>query len=383
MNHAPTTSALLGVYPRLDMTLTRAEGSWLYTDDGRQIGDLYGGHAVCPLGHGHPELNEALSSAHRTLDFFSNSVRLPIQEEAARAVLGGSAHLAHVHFVNSGTEANESAIHIARRKTGRETIVVLENGFAGRTFASLAATGLPAYRKRLGAAPPAHWTRTIRQNDPAAVDAIDEGVAGVLIESVVSLGGMFVPEVSWLQAIERRCREVGALLLFDEVQGGVGRLGTWFGHEQLGVTPDVVTLAKSLGGGFPVGAAVVTPEIGAWATDSELGTTFGGGPMACAMVEATARIIRRDGLMARAREVEARVRSAVSDLPGVEVRGRGALLGVQTPMPAKHVQAALLDRDLLVGTSGQSHTLRLLPAYNIPFDLLDAFGVALREVLHA
>jgi acetylornithine/succinyldiaminopimelate/putrescine aminotransferase len=376
-------SALLGVYPRLPLELVRAEGSWLFTRDGRQIADLYGGHAVCPLGHGHPELTAALSDAHRTLDFFSNSVIMDVQERAARAVLGDSAHLAHVHFVNSGTEANESAIHVARRKTGRETIVCLENGFAGRTFGSLSVTGLSGYRSRLGARPPAHWTRTIRLNDPDALAAIDDTVAGVLLESIVSLGGMFVPDAAWLQAIEARCREVGALLLFDEVQGGIGRTGTWYFHEQVGVRPDAVTLAKSLGGGFPVGAMVVTPEIGRWSTSSELGTTFGGGPMAAAMVETTAAIIRRDGLMARATSLFDRVATGLADVPGVEVRGRGALIGVQTPMPAKDVQEALLRRDLLVGTSGHAHTLRLLPAYNLPFELVDRFVVGLREVLDA
>lgn len=376
-------TALLPVYPRLDLRIVRAAGSDLFTDTGRVIGDLYGGHAVCPLGHGHPELTAALTRAHSTLDFFSNSVLIPGQEEAANAVLGGSKHLAHVHFVNSGTEANESALHIARRKTGRETIVVLEDGFAGRTFGSLSVTGLGGYRKRLGARPPEHWTRTIRLNDPAAVEAIDDTVAGVLIESVVSLGGVRVPDSAWLQVIQARCREVGALFMFDEVQGGVGRLGTWFGHEGMGVQPDVVTLAKSLGSGFPVGACVVTAEIGAWATDGELGTTFGGGPMACAMVETTARLIHEGGLMARVGELYARVEAGLAGIPGVEVRGRGALIGVQTPRPAKDLQMALLQRDLLVGTSGQSHTLRLLPSYNTPFEMVDRFVAATREVLNA
>jgi acetylornithine/succinyldiaminopimelate/putrescine aminotransferase len=376
-------TSLFPVYPRLPITLVRATGSDLFTDTGRRILDLYGGHAVCPLGHGHPELTAALAGAHARLDFFSNSLLMPEQEAAADAVLGGSAHLKHVHFVNSGTEANEAAIHTARRFTGRETIVSLDVGFVGRTFGSLSSTGLAGYRKKLGAQPPAHWHRPIRLNDPAAIEAIDETVAGVLIESVVSLGGVYVPDPAWLAAVAARCAAVGALLIFDEVQGGIGRLGTWFGHEGMGVQPDLVTLAKSLGSGFPVGAMVATARLGAWATDSELGTTFGGGPMAMAMVHTTASIIRRDGLMDRAVAVFARVRDGLAGLPGVEVRGRGCLIGVQTPMAARDLQAALLDRDILVGTSSQPQTLRLLPAYNLPFEHVDACVGAIAEVLRA
>jgi acetylornithine/N-succinyldiaminopimelate aminotransferase len=376
-------TSLLPVYPRLDMRIERARGSELFTDDGRVIADLYGGHAVCPLGHGHEALTAALTSAHATLDFFSNSVRLPWQEEAAAAVIGASAHLRHVHFVNSGTEANESAIHIARRMTGRRTIVALENGFHGRTFGSLSVTGIQSYRKRLGAPAGDDAARFIRLNDPAALEQIDTTTAGVLIESVVSLGGVFLPDAAWIQAVEARCREVGALLLFDEVQGGIGRTGTWFAHEGMGVRPDVVTLAKSLGSGFPVGAAVTTEAIGAWARDGELGTTFGGAPMAAAMVHTTARLIREEGLMARAASLFPRVRDQLAGLTGVEVRGVGALIGVQTPRPASEVQRALLARDLLVGTSSHPHTLRLLPAYNVPFEFIDRFCAVLAEVLDA
>lgn len=376
-------TALLPVYPRLPLELVRAEGDRLFCANGRMLYDLYGGHAVCPLGHGHPELTATLTEAHRTLDFFSNSVLMDVQERAARAVLGGSEHLAHVHFVNSGTEANESALHVARRMTGRETIVALDDGFHGRTMGSLAVTGLGGYRKRLGAKAPESWARFIRLNDPAAVDAIDETVAGVLLESVPSLGGVHMPDPAWLQAIEARCRAVGALLLFDEVQGGIGRLGTWYAHERFQIRPDVVTLAKSLGGGFPVGAMVVTPAIGAWAKDGELGTTFGGGPMACAMVETVARVIRRDGLMARAEEIFARVAEGLADIEGVEVRGAGCLIGVQTPRPASQVRDALLVYDVLVGTSSHPYSLRLLPSYTLSWEALDRFIQAFHEVMHA
>lgn len=377
-----STSHLFPVYPRLDLDLVRAQGTRLFTADGREIVDLYGAHAVCPLGHAHPVLHEALTTAHATLDFYSNSLRMPIQERAAEAVIGDSAHLSHVHFVNSGTEANESAIHLARKVTGRETVVTLDTSFHGRTLGSLSLTGLSGYRKRVPVEVPDIWGRTIALG-AEDLSVIDETVAAVMIESVVSLGGVYLPPDGWLDRVQARCREVGALLILDEVQGGVGRLGTWFGHQTVGSTPDMVTLAKSLGGGFPVGALVTTPALAEAVGYGELGTTFGGGPMACAMVEATARVIREDGLLDRVKVIEARVRAGLADLDGVEVRGRGCLLGIQTPMAAGALRDALLARDLLVGTSGEPHTLRLLMPYVVDDADLDRFVTAVHEVLDA
>ncbi len=373
-------SALLPVYPRLDLDLVRANGVTMYTSDGRQILDLYGAHAVCPLGHAHPELAETLSNAYRTLDFYSNSLHMAVQERAANAVLGGSEHLAYVHFVNSGTEANESALHLARKLTGRKTVITLDASFHGRTLGALSVTGLGGYRGRIPLDVPAHWCKTITlgQED---LSGIDETVAGVMIEAIVSLGGLYVPDAAWLQRVEARCREVGAFFILDEVQGGVGRTGTWYAHEGFGVKPDMVTLAKSLGAGFPVGAMVCTKAIGDRVGSGELGTTFGGGPMACAMVEAVANIIRRDGLMTRVLEIEARIRAGLAGIPGVEVRGKGCLLGVETPVLANTVRDALLARDIMVGTSSHPRTLRLLAPYILQDEHVDRFVTTLKEVI--
>lgn len=374
-------SALLPVYPRLPLTVVSASGTEITTADGQVLLDLYGGHAVTPLGHGHPELTEALSTAHRTLDFYSNSLHLPVQEEAARAVLGDSAHLSRVHFVNSGTEANESALHLARRITGRETVVSLESGFHGRTLASLTATGIQGYRNRLSVKVPEHWSRRLPFNDMDAIASIvDEEVAAVIIESVPSIGGVHLPDPAWLRALVDRTHGVGALFIFDEVQGGIGRLGTWFGHERFGIAPDMVTLAKSLGGGFPVGAMVCTEAVAEHAGYSELGTTFGGGPMAAVMVRTVAEIIARDGLMERVGEIFERVHRGLADLPDVEVRGAGCLIGLQTPMPAKDLRTTLIGHDILIGVSGHAHTARLLPPYTVSDDELDRFVAVMHEV---
>lgn len=374
--------SLLPVYPRLPITLVRASGSQLWTDDGRCILDLYGGHAVTPLGHGHPDLRAALTEAYGRLDFYSNSLILPEQERAADAVLGASAHLSWVHFVNSGTEANEAALHLARAITGREVVVSFDCSFHGRTLASLGVTGLGGYRKRL-TLPMDEWHRALPFGDSTELGAaITEDTAAVICESVPSIAGVRMPPPGFYEALEARCRQVGAMLIFDEVQGGVGRLGTWFAHERFGVQPDLVTLAKSLGGGFPVGAVVGTPAIAEAVEYGEIGTTFGGGPMACAMVETTARVIRRDGLMARTGVIFERIKAGAEAL-GATVSGAGCLIGLSTKGPASALRMALLERRMLTGSSGDPHTLRLLPPYILSDDEIDEFLAALADAMRA
>jgi len=374
-------SALLPVYPRLPLRLVRASGTTLYIEDGREILDLYGGHAVTPLGHGHPELQRTIAEAFATLDFYSNSLHMPVQEQAAEAVLHGSAHLAYAHFVNSGTEANEAALHTARRMTGREKVLTLSTGFHGRSLASLSATGLPGYRRRISVDMPSHWRGAIEANDPAALDAIDEDTAAVLLESIVSLGGVQLLDAQWLHDVQAKCRAVGAMLIFDEVQGGVGRLGEWFAHTLYGIEPDMVTLAKSVAGGYPVGVMLATQAIGDWIGFGELGTTFGGGPVACAMVKAVHDIIVRDGLMHRVTEIFDHVSAGLAGVEGVEVRGKGALIGIQTPLLAKELRSRLLEHNILIGVSGDPHTARLLLPYTTSNDELDRFLTTLPEVL--
>ncbi len=376
-------SALLPVYPRLPLSLVSASGCWLKTANGRSLLDLYGGHAVSPLGHGHPELHGALLAAHDTLDFYSNSLHMPIQERAASAVLSGSEHLDWAHFVNSGTEANEAALHLARRRTGRATVVTFSCSFHGRTLGSLAATGLPGYQKRLSVDVPSPWHRTIGYGNTADLELIDEQVAAVLCESIPSIAGVLMPEPGWYTDLAERCAEVGAMLIFDEVQGGVGRTGRWFAHELFGLRPDLVTLAKGLGGGFPVGAVLGTEALASWVEPGELGTTFGGGPMACAMVCAVAEVIKRDGLMERNTVIFDHVRRALSPHTGVTVRGAGTLIGLQTPLPATELRSGLLERGVLVGSSGEANTVRLLPPYVLTDEELDIGLTAILDVLES
>lgn len=383
MTASPTSprSRLLPVYPRLALDLVRAEGSELVLRDGRRILDLYGGHAVCPLGHAHPELAAALADGYRTLDFYSNSLDMDVQDRAAAAVLGDSAHLGWVHFVNSGTEANEAAIHLARALTGRSEVLAFDNGFHGRTLASLQATGLAGYQKRVRL-PAGDAVGFVRFGAVEDLARITERTAVVLCESVPSLAGIYLPPDGYYAALEARCRATGALFALDEVQGGIGRLGTWFAHERFGVKPDLVTLAKSLAGGFPAGALVVERSLGSRVASGELGTTFGGGPMACRMIETVATIVRRDHLQERVRAVFDRLTAGLAGVRGVVVRGAGCLIGIQTPLPAAPVRDALLADGILVGTCSQAETIRLLPPYTVPFEGVDRFARSLTRIVH-
>ena len=212
----------------------------------------------------------------------------------------------------------------------------------------------------------------------ADLDAIDDRTAAVICESVPSLAGVRMPPTDYYPALASRCRDVGALLIFDEVQGGVGRLGQWFAHELFGVAPDMVTLAKGVAGGYPAGALLTTEEIAESAVFGELGTTFGGGPLACRMMSRVAQLIGEDGLLDRVTQIFDRV---VGGLGEADVRGAGCLIGIQTALPAAELRSRLLERDVLVGVSAESHTIRLLPPYILSDEEIDCFIAAFLEVI--
>jgi len=373
------SDALLPVYPRLALDLLRASGCWLHTRDGREILDLYGGHAVTPLGHCHPELHRTLVEGHSTLDFYSNSLEMAVQQSAARALLGQSAHLTRVHFVNSGAEANEAALHLARRQTGRSKVLSFDCAFHGRTLACLAATGLAGYRDRLSLPVDQH-NDFLRFGELEDLAQIDQQTAAVICESVPSLAGVWMPPQDYYPALAARCREVGALLIFDEIQGGIGRLGQWFAHTLFDVEPDMVTLAKGLASGYPAGALLTTEAVSQQVSFGELGTTFGGGPLACRMIERTAQLIRGDGLLPRVVQIHQQIRAG---LPDVQLRGAGCLIGIQTALPARELRDRLLARDIMVGVSAEPQTIRLLPPYILADSEIELFCSAFREAIDA
>ena len=375
----------LATYAKLPLALVKGQGSFVWDSDGVRYLDMYGGHCVALAGHGHPRLVQAIAEQAGTLLFYSNVCYSDVRARAAEAVANLAPEgLRKVFFCNSGTEANETALKIARKHTGKRRVVSMLEGFHGRTVGSLAATGMAKYRDPAYPLPADAHSYVPYGDLDALVAAFAGGdVAAVLLEPIPSMGGIRVAPDAWFAGLRELCDDHGALLVFDEVQTGFGRTGTNFFGEQVGVTPDLITGAKGAAGGVPAGVVFVAERIAAGIGPGEQGTTFGGGPLACAALEAIAQIITDEELPARARSVGARITAAAEALPGVEsVAGRGLLLGLNLDRPAKGVVAALRARGVLTGgCEGLPNQLRLLPPLTLSDDEADAFVAALADVL--
>ncbi len=382
MTGATAAAAELTTYTRWPITLARGEGSTVWDAAGKSYLDLYGGHAVAATGHCHPDVVRAIREQAGQLLFYSNVVALPVRTRAAEAIAAEAPPpLSRVFFVNSGTEANENAMRLARRATGRSDIVTFTGGFHGRTADAISAAGLAKYRKLGRPNVPGH--RIVPFGDVEALRrAVDEEVAAVLIEPIQSMAGVITAPPEYFQSLRRICDERGAKLIYDEVQTGFGRTGTFFYAGRHGVVPDLVALAKGIGSGVPMGAVLVSEEIAAGVKPDEYGTTFGGGPIACAAAEATVHVIEKEGLLENVRRGGARLIEGLLSLSGVrEVRGEGFLLGVVLDRPGKPVREALLARGVLVGGSDLPDVLRLLPPLVLRAQEIDRFLGEMKAVL--
>ena len=389
MNVATNEIAAVGahldeVYPMLPFTPVRGMGVYLENAAGRRILDFYGGHAVAALGYGHRDLSEALARASRELVFQTNALPLKIRDEAAEKLAAfGPPGLGRVFFVNSGAEANENALRLALKTTGRTKVVAMEHSFHGRTAAAAAVT-YGAAKSWYGFPRTPFDVVFVPRNDAAALAAaVDSSTAAVIVEPVQGLAGAFDFEPSYLHAIRAACDRAGALMILDEVQTGMGRLGAPFGAQLYGVNPDLLTVAKGLGGGFPCGAVLMTHAIATELKAGVLGTTFGGGPMACAAISTVIDVITRDNLLANVRDVSAAIRASCCVGPVESIQGRGLLLGLATRPRAAAVRDALLARDILVGTSADPHMLRLLPALILSTEHVQILATALEDLTDA
>ncbi len=376
----------LATYKKMPLVAARGAGAWIETDAGERFLDLYGGHAVCATGHCHPHVVAALQAQAETLLFYSNLVYSEVRAQAAeQLVRRAPAPLTKAFFCNSGTEANENAMRLARMKTGRANIITFDGSFHGRTADSISATFLGKYRELGKPNVPGHLCAEFGSIESVAALA-DETVAAVLLEPIQSMAGVREAPPEFFSALRRLCDERGLLLIFDEVQTGVGRTGDWFfagGAAAGGVVPDVVTLAKALGSGAPVGACLTTDDVAAAIKENDLGTTFGGGMLAMAAVCATLEAIEQDGMLAQARASEAHLRARLQDVSQVaRMRGRGLLLGIEfKEESAARVHKALLERHIITGTSSDAHVLRLLPPLCLREEEVDLFVEALSEIL--
>ena len=371
---------LAPVFAQYPLPVARAEGVWLYTPEGRRVLDMYGGHAVAALGYGHKGWTDALITQAQAVNFQTNAVPMDVRLRAAeRLVKFSGLPFERVFFVNSGAEANENALKMAFTVTGRSEVIALEQGWHGRTPGAAAITW-GAMEKWYGYPRTPFDVQFISRQDTAGLAAITEKTAAVFVEPVQGVGGAFDIGTSFLQALRKRCDETGTLLIFDEVQCGMGRTGHPFGANLYGVMPDMITTAKALGNGFPCSALLMSAKVSKAIKLDAMGTTFGGGPMACAVIEAVIEAIESEDLLANVRRVSQYIRDTCIVGPVIGHQGAGFLTGLKTRVPAKQVQQALLAQDILTGTSGDPNVLRLLPPYVLKEADVDFLAAALARL---
>ncbi|HNG24158.1 MAG TPA: acetylornithine/succinylornithine family transaminase [Microthrixaceae bacterium] len=359
------SSPLMSTYPPAPVTFVRGEGSWLYDDTGRAYLDLLSGLAVTSLGHSHPDVADALAEQARTLLHVSNlfgTVPGPQVAATLDRLLGGGGQ---VFFANSGAEANECAIKLARRwagaPAGRYKVVSALGSFHGRTLATLHATGQPAKHEPFQPLPDG-FVHVAWDDLDALAAAIDPSVAAVLLEPVQGEGGVNPATVEYFRGVRDLCDERGVLFMVDEVQTGLGRCGAWFAHQHFGVVPDVVTMAKALGNGVPIGACWARADVAAAFEPGDHATTYGGQPLATAAARAVLAVMEDRDVPARARHIGEVVASELTAAPGVlDVRGLGALIAVEVAVDARQLCSELLDRGVVVNAVTPT-ALRLAPS---------------------
>ncbi len=355
----------LATYKKMGIAIECGEGAWVWASDGEKYLDLYGGHAVCATGHSHPHVVKAIQEQAEKLLFYSNLVYSDIRGRAAEKLVSiAPESLVKAFFCNSGTEANENAMRMARMATGREKVISFSGGFHGRTADSISATFLGKYREIGKPNVPGHVSAEFGDIESVR-SAADNETAAIILEPIQSMAGVREAEPVFFRQLRDLCDEFGIVLIFDEVQTGIGRTGNWFfaGSDLADtVEPDIITLAKSLGSGVPVGACLVNDKVASHIKENDLGTTFGGGMLAMAAVLATLEAIENDGMIENAKAVEAYLRNGLKGVPGIAgVRGKGCLLGIEFKDKCAPVHQELLENKIITGASSDFNVLRLLP----------------------
>lgn len=371
------------VYGQLPFVPERASGCDIFTRDGRRILDLYGGHAVAALGYGHPRLVAAIQEQSSKLLFQSNAVALDVRADAAEQLIRIAPEgVERVFFVNSGAEANENALRMALMATGRKKVLAVTQSFHGRTAAAGAVTWNAD--KWYGFPQKPFAVDFIPRDDVAAARAmIDDDVAAVIFEPVQGVAGAYDLSNEFVETLRSATQRHGAVLIADEVQSGMGRCGRFFAVQAHAVAPDIITSAKALGGGIPCGAVLCTQAIAQRFGPGDLGSTFGGGPIAAAAITATIQGILAEHLLANVRAREAQIRERCVVGPVRKIQGMGLLLGLVCDRPAVEVRDALLEHDILTGTSADPEVLRILAPLVLQDKHVDHLAQALASIVPA
>jgi acetylornithine/N-succinyldiaminopimelate aminotransferase len=367
---------LFNVYPLVDITPVRALGATLWDDKGQQYLDFYGGHAVISIGHSHPHYVQRLTEQLQSIGFYSNSVQIPIQRELATKLGEVSGYPDYTLFLcNSGAEANENALKLASFHTSKTRVLAFRGAFHGRTSGAVAATDNPKIVAPFNAG---HAVSFLDYDLAAVEQALQAGdVCAAIIEPIQGVGGIIMPSDDFLRGLAALCQQYGALLIADEVQCGYGRSGKFFAHQWAGIQPDVISVAKGMGNGFPIGGILIAPTLKA--SYGLLGTTFGGNHLACAAALAVLEVIEQEHLVEHARTLGDYLRTELLAHAGAEeIRGRGLMIGVKYDFPVKEVRDKLLtEHHIFVGNASDPTVLRLLPPLNITKAEVDLFLQAL------
>ncbi|MDF2193643.1 aminotransferase class III-fold pyridoxal phosphate-dependent enzyme [Paraflavitalea sp. CAU 1676] len=375
---------LFDVYPINDITITKAQGSNVWDANGEKYLDLYGGHAVISIGHTHPHYVQRLTDQLNKVGFYSNSIRIPLQEELATKLGKVSGKEDYQLFLcNSGAEANENALKLASFYNNRKKIIAFKKGFHGRTSLAVAATDNPSI------VAPVNQTSNIiflPFNDEASLEACFKAqgsdISSVIIEGIQGVGGINVASIPFLQKIRSLCDEYGAVFIADSVQCGYGRTGKFFSHDWAGVNADIYSMAKGMGNGFPVAGIIIAPKF--QAKHSMLGTTFGGNHLACAAALAVLEVIEKENLLQNAEELGAYIMEQLKAIPELQnVRGRGLMIGFDVPEELKDLKKNLLWKHKIFTGEAKPNVIRLLPSLALSKKDADQFVAAVKEEIKA
>jgi len=373
---------LFDVYPLIDVTPAKAEGSYFWDENGTEYLDLYGGHAVISIGHSHPTYVKYITEQLNNIGFYSNYVKIPIQNQVAEQLTKLSGYDDYTLFLcNSGAEANENAIKLASFHTGRKKIIYFSGAFHGRTAAAVACTDNPKI-----VAPVNQSENFVKLpfNDLEALEnefKTNPDIAGVIVEGIQGVGGVQIPTTEFLQKIQELCNENNAVFIADEIQSGFGRSGKFFAHQHAGVTPDIISMAKGMGNGFPVAGILISPKFKA--SYGLLGTTFGGNFLACAATKAVLEVIEKENLLKNAQEVGDYLVSLLQNQKNIkEIRYQGLMIGIDLAFPCNEMRTRLVkEYKMLTGNASTPNTLRVLPALNVKKEDVNKFADALIQIL--
>ena len=371
---------LFDVYPLFDIEIVKGRGCYTYDSLGNEYIDLYGGHAVISIGHSHPHYLEAINRQASNLVFYSNSVVNSLQQRLADKLGRASGYDdSQLFLINSGAEANENALKLASFHTGRSRIVAFGKAFHGRTSLAVEATDNPKIVAPVNAA--GHVTFVpLNDIDAVRTELAKGDVAAVIIEGIQGVGGVQIPDDTFMQQLRQACTDTGTVLVLDEIQSGYGRSGKFFAHQYAGIRPDIITMAKGIGNGFPMGGLLISPMFKP--VYGMLGTTFGGNHLACAAAIAVLEVMESENLVDNARNVGEYLMAELKKLPQIkQVRGRGLMIGLEFANPVKELRTRLLkEQHVFTGVSG-TNTLRLLPPLVISREIADEFLSRFKAIL--